>query len=238
MTGPADDESVAAESLAAESVAARRPGGLRWWAVLLIVVAVAGVTFAIGRFTAFGTSPVTPGTTSPEAGFARDMQVHHTQAIEMAMTIYRKTEDDDVRTLSYDIATAQAGQRGEFFDWLVQWGLPQASTQPLMTWMADDPEHGHGAAAEPQTDQELRDEMGMATDEQLAQLDAATGTAADCLFLDLMIRHHQGAIPMGEALARLGTDARAVQVGTGVVQAQTAEIDIMRSIQQRLGCGA
>lgn len=212
--------------------------GLRWWAVLLIVVAVAGATFAIGRFTAFGTSPVTPGTSSPEAGFARDMQIHHTQAIEMSMTIYRKTQDEDVRTLSYDIATAQAGQRGEFYDWLVQWGLPQVSTVPLMTWMADDPEHGHGAADEPLTDQQLRDEMGMATDEQLAQLDAATGTAADCLYLDLMIRHHQGAIPMGEALARLGTDPRAVQVGAGVAQTQTAEIGIMRSIQERLGCGA
>lgn len=212
--------------------------GLQWWAVLLIVVVIAGAAFAIGRFTAFGTSPQTPGTSSPEAGFARDMQVHHTQAIEMAMTIYRKTDDDDVRTLAYDIATAQAGQRGEFYDWLVQWGLSQASTVPLMTWMADDPEHGHGAAAEPLTDDELRAEMGMASPDELAQLDAATGTAADCLFLDLMIRHHQGAIPMGEALARLGSDPRAVQVGAGVAQTQTAEIGIMRSIQQRLGCEA
>ncbi len=61
-----------------------RPG-LRWWAILLIVAAVAGTTFAIGRFTAFGTSPSVPGNASPEAGFARDMQVHHTQAVLMAM---------------------------------------------------------------------------------------------------------------------------------------------------------
>ena len=54
------------------------------------------------------------------------MQVHHTQAIEMAMEIYRKTEDDDVRRMAYDIATSQAGQRGEMYDWIVQWGLPQS----------------------------------------------------------------------------------------------------------------
>ena len=65
------------------------------------------------------------------------MQVHHAQAIEMAMEIYRKTDDEELRVLSYDIATGQAGQRGEMFDWLVQWGLPQ-SGGPMMAWMADD----------------------------------------------------------------------------------------------------
>ena len=210
--------------------------GLRWWAVLLVVIAVAGAAFAVGRFSAFGTSPAVPGDGSPEAGFARDMQVHHTQAIEMAMTIYRKTEDEGVRTLSFDIATAQAGQRGEFFAWLVQWGLPQASTAPLMQWMVGHPAHSHGGAGEQPTDRELRDEMGMATPEQLAELDAATGTPADCLFLDLMIRHHQGAIPMAQALVDLGDDPRAVQVAGGIIQTQGAEIDLMRSLQTTLGC--
>lgn len=211
--------------------------GLRWWAVLLIVVTVAGAAFAIGRFTAFGTSPAVPGDSSAEAGFARDMQVHHTQAIEMAMTIYRKTEDEGVRTLAFDIATAQAGQRGEFFDWLVQWGLSQGSTAPLMQWMVGHPAHSHGGAAEQPSDAELRDEMGMATPAQLAELDAATGTAADCQFVGLMIRHHEGAIPMAQALVDLGSDPRAVQVAGGIIETQSAEIDLMRSIQQRLGCG-
>ncbi|SDQ24184.1 DUF305 domain-containing protein [Microbacterium sp. cf332] len=211
--------------------------GLRWWAVVLIVLTVAGAAFAIGRFSAFGTSPATPGNASPEAGFARDMQVHHTQAVEMAMTIYRKTDDEGIRTLSFDIATAQAGQRGEFYDWLVKWNLPQASSAPLMQWMVGHPAHDHGTAGEPQTDEELRVEMGMATPAQLAQLDAETGTAADCTFLDLMIRHHQGAIPMAQALVDLGSDPRAVQVAGGIIETQSAEIDLMQSLQQRLGCG-
>ncbi|MGR6740595.1 MULTISPECIES: DUF305 domain-containing protein [Microbacterium] len=213
------------------------PPGMRWWAVLLIVLAVAGAAFAVGRFSAFGTSPAVPGDSSPEAGFARDMQVHHTQAIEMAMTIYRKTEDEGIRTLAFDIATAQAGQRGEFYDWLVQWGLPQGSTAPLMQWMVGHPAHDHGTASAQPSDEELRAEMGMATPAQLAQLDAETGVAADCTFLDLMIRHHQGAIPMAQALVDLGSDPRAVQVAGGVIETQSAEIDLMRSIQQRLGCG-
>ncbi|MBM3717132.1 MAG: DUF305 domain-containing protein, partial [Actinobacteria bacterium] len=88
---------------------------VRWIVASVAVLAVVAVAFAIGRFTAFGATaaPARPSTTSADAGFARDMQVHHTQAVLMAMEIYRKTSDDELRALSYDIATAQSGQRGE-----------------------------------------------------------------------------------------------------------------------------
>ena len=106
----------------------------RWVVVAVALVLTAALAFAVGRFSMFGAlGSVTPGTDSPEAGFSRDMQVHHAQAIEMAMVIYRKTDDDELRVLSYDIATGQAGQRGEMYDWLVQWGLPQ--TGGPMTYM-------------------------------------------------------------------------------------------------------
>ena len=104
------------------------------------------------------------------------MQVHHAQAIEMAMEIYRKTDDDELRVLAYDIATGQAGQRGEMFDWLVQWGLPQ-SGGPMMAWMASrmpGTTHG-GTATEPMTDEEAREAMGMASAAEIAALEAATG---------------------------------------------------------------
>jgi uncharacterized protein (DUF305 family) len=208
----------------------------RWVAVVVAAVAILAVAFAIGRFTAFGATaaPTHPSTISADAGFARDMQVHHTQAIEMAMEIYRKTEDPELRILSYDIATAQSGQRGEMFGWLVQWGLPQ-SGEPLMTWMQDSPEHAHGAG-EVADEQELRDEMGMATDAQLAQLASASGTEADCLFLDLMIRHHRGAIPMAEAIVDLGEVPRVRSVAESMIAGQSSEIDAMTAMQSRLGC--
>lgn len=221
-----------------EATADRRP--LRWWAIALMLLAIAALAFAVGRFSTFGSQGAgTPGTDSPEAGFSRDMQVHHAQAIEMAMEIYRKTEDDELRVLAYDIATGQAGQRGEMYDWLVQWGLPQSGA-PMMQWMdASDAGHGHGGSAgEPLTDAEAREAMGMATDAELQALAQATGQQADCLFLDFMIRHHEGAIPMAQALLELGTDARALQVAGSIEAGQTAEIDAMRSIQARLGCAA
>lgn len=212
----------------------------RWVVALVALALVAALAFAVGRFSTFGSqaAATTPGTNSAEAGFSRDMQVHHAQAIEMAMEIYRKTDDEELRVLSYDIATGQAGQRGEMYDWLVRWGLAQ-SGGPMMQWMlpASDGSHEHGGATgEPMTDAEAHEAMGMATDAELAALKEATGQEADCLFLTLMIRHHEGAIPMADALLEQGTDPRALEVAQAIKNGQTAEIDAMTSIQSRLGC--
>ena len=208
-----------------------RPGVGRWIAIGLAVIAVIAVAFVVGRFTILGQAapaPATPASDSADAGFARDMQVHHAQAVEMAMEIYRKTEDDELRVLAYDIATGQSAQRGEMYDWLVQWGLPQ-SGEPMMSWMP-------GHAGMEMTDEQMRQMMGMASDADLASLRAATGTPADCQFLSLMITHHEGAIPMAEAVIELGTDARVKTVAQAMIDGQTAEIQAMQSMQTRLGC--
>lgn len=215
-------------------------GWRRWLLIAVVALGIAGLAFAIGRFSTFGsTSTVAaPSTDSADAGFARDMQVHHTQAIDMAMTIYRKTDDEQLRILAYDIATSQAEQKGQMYDWLVKWGLAQ-SGGPLMGWMTssgDGHEHDGMAGGDAATDEELRTAMGMASPDELAALAAASGSAADCLFLELMIRHHQGAIPMAEALLDLGSDPRARAVAESMKQGQTAEIDAMQSMQSRLQC--
>ena len=212
----------------------------RWMLIVLIGIAVAAVAFAAGRFSTFGAAgPALPATDSPEAGFARDMQVHHAQAIDMAMTIHRKTEDEELRVLAYDIATGQAGQRGEMYDWLVKWGVPQAGG-PTMAWMAaSDAGHSHGGSdSEPLTAEQEREAMGMASPAELSALAAAEGRAADCLFLELMIRHHEGAIPMAEAVLELGSEPRTLAVADSMKDAQQFEIDAMTSMQSRLGCPA
>lgn len=224
----------------------------RWLLVTLAVIAAAALAFAVGRFSTFGASAAAapPQTDSAEAGFARDMQVHHAQAIEMAMTLYRKTEDPTLRVMAYDMATAQSSQRGEMFGWLVQWGLPQQGGT-LMSWMsgADAAHGGHDMPAvsddtstdtstNASTDADLRAAMGMATDDQLRALDAATGTAADCLFTELMITHHEGAIEMVDAVLDLGTEPRVRAVAQSMAEVQQGEIDGMRSVQSRLRCAA
>lgn len=71
--------------------AARPRGWRRWWKVILVLLAIGALAFAAGRFSTFGSQDAsTPGADSPEAGFSRDMQVHHAQAIQMAMEIYQR----------------------------------------------------------------------------------------------------------------------------------------------------
>ena len=110
------------------------------------MVVVAVVAFSVGRLSTLADAP--PTDTSAEAGFARDMQVHHQQGVELAMIVRDESDDPDVRLLAYDIATTQAQQSGQLYGWLRGWGLSQAGTEPSMTWMtrpAADAATAHGA---------------------------------------------------------------------------------------------
>jgi uncharacterized protein (DUF305 family) len=97
-------------------------------------------------------------------------------------------------------------------------------------------EHGGDEAGPAQTEDEARTAMGMASDAELDALAQATGESADCLFLQLMIRHHEGSVPMAEAVLDLGSEPRVLLVAETIRVGQTAEIAAMQSMQERLGC--
>jgi uncharacterized protein (DUF305 family) len=192
-------------------------------AAILTAVALVTASLVIGRLSAPGDTD--PGDTSVEAGFARDMQVHHQQAVEMAMMIRDATDDPDVRLLAYDIATSQSQQAGQMFGWLAEWGLPQASTQPSMTWMSRptlEGGHGHESAHEPGAPM-----PGLATREQIVELGEATGVEAERLFLELMIAHHQGGVEMAEAVIERTRTTVVLDLATSIIAAQTSEIGLM-----------
>jgi len=186
---------------------------------------------AIGRLTT-PNAPLSPSTTSAEAGFARDMQTHHLQAVEMAMIIRLTTEDPDLLTLSYDIATSQSQQAGQMFGWLSVWGLPPASPEPAMTWMtrpaSDGSMDGHDGDATAHIPGERM--PGLATSEQLAELRATAGEVADELFLTLMIAHHEGGVGMAEALLERSDNAVATGLARGIVNSQQGEIGYMQQL--------
>jgi uncharacterized protein (DUF305 family) len=76
-----------------------------------------------------------PGNDSAEAGFARDMIVHHAQAVQMAEVIRDKTKSDSMRLLASDISLTQQAQIGIMQGWLGAWGLPITGSEPAMAWM-------------------------------------------------------------------------------------------------------
>lgn len=185
-------------------------------AAVVVVVAIVLLLVNLAR-------PGTPGDLSPEAGFARDMGVHHAQAVEMSFAVRDESTDDKVRTLAYDIITTQSAQRGMFIGWLQQWDLSQASSVKPMTWMAG---HGHAAAAGV-TPGVM---PGMATAEEMKRLADAKGQAAEVLFLQLMIRHHEGGVEMAKGALELAERPEVRNIAQHIVDGQTAEIDLMKEM--------
>ncbi|MGB3909048.1 MAG: DUF305 domain-containing protein [Pseudolysinimonas sp.] len=198
-------------------------------AVVLAATLVVAGAFAVGRLTAGPTPTPTPTSDSAAAGFLRDMQVHHAQAVEMALLVRDRTDDETVRTIAYDVAITQTGQAGAMYGLLDAWGLPQISTGPPMAWTELPALDGSGDGH--QMDPEAPGGMpGMATQEQLAELRSATGVDAVRLYLQLMIPHHQGGLEMAEAvLARTGVP-QVVTLASGIQRAQRAEIRVMEDL--------
>ena len=161
-----------------------------------------------------------PAEDSAEAGFARDMMVHHAQAVQMAEIVRDKTESEEIRTMAADIALTQQAQIGQMQGWLAVWGLPATGREPAMTWM------GHPTEGRM---------PGMASPEELNDLQQASPEEADTLFLQLMIPHHEAAIPMSEAVLE-ETDRPEVERLAGAIAAsQRGEIEMMKGLLNQRG---
>jgi uncharacterized protein (DUF305 family) len=71
---------------------------------------------------------------------------------------------------------------------------------------------------------------GMMSDQQMQQLNAATGTAFDRMFLQMMIQHHTGAIDMSQTELRDGQSPDAKALAQKIIDAQRAEITQMQQL--------
>lgn len=161
-----------------------------------------------------------PGGDSVEVGFARDMSVHHEQAVQMAALIYDRTEDEEIRSLAFDILTTQQGQIGIMSGWLDAWRQPWTSANPRMEWM--------GMSVEGLM-------PGMASPEQLASLRDASGEAADIIFLQLMIPHHLSGVDMADFATRNARQEVVQTLAAGMANAQTLEIEYMQDLLSAKG---
>jgi uncharacterized protein (DUF305 family) len=167
---------------------------------------------------------VPPGNDSAEAGFARDMIVHHGQAVQMAEIIRDKTYSDDIRLLAADISLTQQGQIGIMQGWLEVWGLPITGEEPAMAWM------GHP------TDGLM---PGMATPDEITRLNQLPSDRADVLFLRLMIAHHEAAIPMAQAILKRTDEPEVRELAKAIENSQKVEIKNMKAmVEKKVGDSA
>lgn len=144
--------------------------------------------------------------------FMRMMIVHHEQAIEMAEMIPGRTDRCELRELGPEIIEVQEEEIEQMHDWLTEAGAD-----------ADhDMDHG---------------EMdGMLSEEELQELRCAEDREFDCLFVEGMIHHHEGAIEMSEDVLEDGQADRVLELAEEVIEVQEAEIEEMEEWQDEWGC--
>ncbi len=162
--------------------------------------------------------PVRPHHTKADVEFMQGMIAHHGQAIVMSDLVPTRTTRVPLRMLAERITVSQRDE-----------------IKLMRTWLLDRHEEAPGADAHqmhhPTGPMPLM--PGMLTAEELGQLGAATGPAFERLFLEGMIRHHEGALTMVAILFATpgaGQEVDAFRFASDVDADQRAEIKRMRAL--------
>lgn len=171
--------------------------------------------------------------TADDVAFMQHMIVHHGQAVEMVELLRTRGVHPTVRLLGQRIALSQESEIALMRGWLDDRGQPL--DMPGMgaghAGMDHSAHAGHTGHTMPPSDTPIM--AGMLSPAQMQALAAASGPAFDRLFLEGMIRHHQGAIDMVDALLAnpdAAEDTTLSDFTTSVVADQSAEILRMQSL--------
>ena len=149
--------------------------------------------------------------TEADVRFMQGMIAHHAQAIHMSRIAASHGADARLLRFARKIDLSQAGEIVQMQGWLRANGQLAPDTSSWRTMSMH----------------------GMLTAEELARLEGARGPAFDRLFLEYMIRHHEGALRMvADLLAtpRAAQDVDVSVLANDVETTQTAEIGLMRQM--------
>lgn len=144
--------------------------------------------------------------------FAQGMIPHHEQAIEMAELASSRARSDQVKDLAERIQAAQDPEIETMKGWLEDWDEP----------------------AEPSMDHGGSTDGGMMAEAEMVDLEGASGEAFDQLFLEMMTKHHQGAVDMAEREVSEGKFADAKELAERIIDTQQAEIEEMDELLSRI----
>lgn len=151
--------------------------------------------------------------------FAQGMIPHHQQAVEMS-TIALDPERNagaEVKDLATRIQGAQDPEIQLMTGWLTEWG------QPVDAMTGMEGMEGMETGDMPGTE-------GMMSLDEMTGLEAANGPAFDKLWLDMMVRHHQGAVTMSKTAQTDGKAAVVKELAGTIISAQEAEIAEMSKV--------
>ncbi|MFD7256144.1 DUF305 domain-containing protein [Streptomyces sp. NPDC059874] len=148
-----------------------------------------------------------------DVAFAKGMIPHHRQAVEMADLAPSRAESAEVKQLAEQIKKAQDPEIKTLSGWLTSWG-----EQVPAEGAADHSAHGAGGTG------------GMMTAEEMDRLGKSSGKAFDTAFMQLMIKHHEGAVAMARAEKTAGAFPEAKTMADAIISSQTAEIAKMNGL--------
>ncbi len=149
-----------------------------------------------------------------DVAFASHMIPHHQQALQMASMAGYMATTPEVKQLATAINAAQDPEIKLMSGWLTKWGKPIPS-----------PQHGgHGTEEMP----------GMMTEDELGELGDTKGSMFDRMWIQMMIKHHQGAVTMAKTEQAAGKDPAAVALARKIEADQNREIAAMKRLLGQL----
>ena len=153
--------------------------------------------------------------TDADVKFMQGMIAHHAQAVEMSALVAERAQRDAITTIAQRISLSQEDEIAMMEQWL------ESRNQPLTL-----PAGGHGMH------DDMHSEMmpGMISEADMSRLASLSGAEFDSLFLELMIRHHEGALTMVEDLLDQpgsAQDSVLFEFTSEVTADQTSEIERM-----------
>ncbi|NEW38012.1 DUF305 domain-containing protein [Nocardia cyriacigeorgica] len=175
--------------------------------------------------------PADPVLDPVEIGFVQDMTAHHQQALMMVQRL-DPAVDPAVSRLARQLADTQNLEIGTMLGWLRLANASPLSPQP-MAWMRDagvESGHQHGGPATAVHDPTGHSMPGMATMAELDTLSAARGRAAEILFLQLMLRHHDGGVAMAQAADQLIESGPVKETARSMIHGQSQESGVMAAM--------
>lgn len=174
-----------------------------------LLLAGLGTALSLLLALAFAVVPVLlppPPAHSPEVRFLHLMLPHHAQAVELVRRAEPKLRSPEVQHLAQSIRQLQERELEQMRALLRAWHQPPPSA-------VLSPAH---AAA-----------MGMATPDELARLETLPPAEAERLFLQLMRRHHEGAVAMARPLLEWRVRPQVRELARHVELTQRAEVRAM-----------
>jgi uncharacterized protein (DUF305 family) len=206
---------------------------IRWFVRASGLLAVLLFGAALGMLLTGGSAQLKGG--AVDVGFAQDMSVHHRQAVLMAGEARDRSTDPAIRLIAFDIETNQLQQIGQMQGWLSLWNAAPLPNGRYMTWMADTSTSSMPGMADGTGPAGVTTMPGMASAADLQRLQASSGGPFDVLFLQLMLRHHQGGTPMAQYAAEHAESAQVRNLAEKIVISQGAESDYLNQLIAQRG---